>query len=74
MLEYGDTLPSGVGREEKEQALQEGEGWYRGIVETIRKGIAFISPEEAIIEYCNPAYAGIFGLAPQRGTHGVGLW
>ena len=46
--------------------MGEGEEGYRKLVEVVREGIGFVSAEEGIIEYCNAAYAGILGLAPDE--------
>jgi len=48
--------------EERREAAEQ----YRRLVETVQEGIAFIGPENGIIDYCNEAYAEILGLAPRE--------
>jgi PAS domain S-box-containing protein len=52
-------------RRRAEEALRESEEKYRGLVEAVQEGIAFVDADERI-SYCNAAYARIFGLTPAR--------
>ncbi len=53
-----------TGRKQAEEERREAAEQYRRLVETVQEGIAFIGPENGIIDYCNEAYAEILGLAP----------
>jgi len=44
-----------------EQALRESEGRYHELFESVIEGIGQINDREEII-YCNPAFAGVFGI------------
>jgi PAS domain S-box-containing protein len=49
-----------------EKALRESEEQYRRLIETVQEGIASISAEGGIIDYCNESYAEILGLPPDE--------
>ena len=53
-------------RREAEAALVRSEERFRRLVESVREGIARISPEGGVIEYCNPAYASVLGLTREE--------
>ncbi len=53
-------------RQHAAKELRESEERYRRLVETVQEGIAYVAPEGGVINYCNTAYAEVFGLSPEE--------
>ncbi len=50
-----------------EEALVESEERYRALVENVQEGVGLLGPgEDALVEYCNAAYAEVLGLLPDE--------
>ena len=56
------------GRDRKvDDALVESEERYRALIENVQEGVGLLGPgEDALVEYCNRAYAKVLGLLPDE--------